>query len=111
MAVKLSSRDKKEINRLRKLFPSTIKVKVLFSKDGGFYAEIFAFKKKFVTQAETFPELIEMVSDAIATVLEIPKKYLPYMPTYLPPVSVAQRLGLYPLLKWKSLLPTTQIKS
>lgn len=110
MGTKLSSKDKEVINRFIKLFPPTIKVKVLSSKDGGFYAEIFAFGKKFVTQGETFPELIEMISDAIATVLEVPKKYLPYMPTYLPPVSEAQRLGLYPL-KWKFLLPTTQIKS
>jgi len=32
------------------------------------------------------------------------------MPTYLPPVSEAQRLSLYPL-KWKSLSPTIQMKS
>ncbi len=110
MRIKLLLKDKKKINRFIKLLPHTIQVKVLFSKDGGFYAEIFAFGKKFVTQSETFPELIEMVNDAVATVLEVPKKYLPYMPTYLPPVSESQRLGLYPL-KWKSLLPTTQIKN
>ncbi len=110
MVTKLSPKDKREINRFISLFPSTIQVKVLFSKDGGFCAEIFAFEKKLVTQAETFSELIEMVSDAIATVLEVPKKYLPYMPTYLPPASVAQRLGLYPL-RWRSLLPIIQMKN
>lgn len=95
---KLTSQDNKRICHFRKLFPSDIEVKVSLSEDGGYCAEITTFPG-CVTQAETFSELIEMVNDAVATVLEIPRKYLPYMPTYLPPLSLAQRFNIFPSLQ------------
>jgi predicted RNase H-like HicB family nuclease len=96
--VKLSSQDIKKINYFRNLFPHTIKVKVSLSSEGGFCVEILTFSG-CLTQAETFSELIEMVNDAVATMLEVPRKYLPHMPTYMPPVTLAQRLNVFPSLK------------
>lgn len=95
---KLLPQDNKKIRELRHLFPKKIEVRVLASEDGGYYAGILTFPG-CVTQAETFSELIEMVNDAVATVLEIPRKYLSYMPTYMPPLSLAQRLNVFPSRK------------
>ena len=44
-------------------------------------------------------ELIEMVNDAVRTHLEVPERYLPFMPTYRPPLTEATRLGLIPTKK------------
>ena len=93
--VKLTSQDHKKIHYFRSLFTHNIQVKVSLSKDGGYCAEILTFPG-CITQAETFSELIEMVNDAVATILEVPRKYLPYMPTYMPPMSLAQRLNVFP---------------
>ena len=41
-------------------------------------------------------DLIEMVTDCVATILEIPKKYLRFMPKYLPSVELAQAINAYP---------------
>jgi len=38
-----------------------------------------------------------MVNDAILTYLEIPKQYAPFMPAYVPPMSEAERLNLFPV--------------
>jgi len=95
---KLSSQDIKKVNYFRNLFPHTIKVKVSLSNEGGFCVEVLTFPG-CLTQAETFSELIEMVNDAVATILQVPRKYLPYMPTYMPPVTLAQRLNIFPSLK------------
>jgi len=92
---KLNSRDRKQIRYFRSLFPHTVQVKVSLSKDGGYFAEVLTFPG-CITQAETLSELIEMVNDAVSTVLEVPRKYLSYMPTYMPPLSLAQRLNVFP---------------
>lgn len=93
--VKFSSQDIKKIHYFRNLFPHTIEVKVSLSSEGGFCVEVLTFPGCF-TQAETFSELIEMVNDTVATILEVPRKYLPHMPTYMPPVTLAQRLNIFP---------------
>ena len=93
--VKFSSQDIKKINHFRNLFPRAVKVKVSLSEEGGFCVKVITFPG-CLTQAETFSELIEMVNDAVATILEVPRKYLPYMPTYMPPVTLAQRLNVFP---------------
>ena len=87
-----------EINTLRALFPQEISVKVERSKDGGFVAVINTFPG-CITQADSFSELIEMVNDAVRTYFEIPEQYTSYMPTYLPPVKVAQELDVFPMLR------------
>lgn len=85
-----------EINKLRGHFPKHITVRVERSQDGGFYAEVKSFPG-CVTEADTFSELIEMVNDAVKTYFEIPEQYLPYMPTYIPPLKEAQRLDVFPI--------------
>jgi predicted RNase H-like HicB family nuclease len=91
----LTFKNKKEIKKFRQFFPKKINVRVGFCEEGGFYAEVVTFPG-CITQAETFSELIEMVNDAVATVLEIPRKYLPHMPSYMPPLSLAQRFNVFP---------------
>jgi len=94
----LTIKDKEKIKNFHQLFPKKIGVKVVLCGEGGFCAEIVTFPG-CITQAETFSELIEMVNDAVATVLEIPRKYLPYMPSYMPPLSLAQHFNVFPSLK------------
>jgi predicted RNase H-like HicB family nuclease len=98
---KLAQKDIREINRLRSLFPRTIMVQVIRSEDGGFCAEIGTFPGCF-TEANTFSELIEMINDAVRTYLDIPGAYAPFVPNYLPPLEVAQRLDLFPVREKKT---------
>jgi len=91
----LSKKDEQKIKELRFLFPKKVNVKTYRSKDGGFCAEISSFPGCY-TEAETFSELIEMVNDVIRTYFNVSKKYAPFMPTFIPPISVAQKLGEFP---------------
>lgn len=93
---KLLKKDIKEINRLRCLFPSHISVKVYRSKDGGFCAEILTFPG-CQTEGETLSELIEMVNDAVKTYFEVPEKYISFVPSYTPPLKLAQELDVFPI--------------
>jgi len=90
-----------EINKLRGLFPRSINVRVERSKDGGFFAVVKTFPG-CITQADSLSELIEMVNDVVRTHFEIPGKFLPYMPTYLPPLKVAQQFDLFPITERKT---------
>ncbi|MEK7193181.1 MAG: hypothetical protein AAB652_00110 [Patescibacteria group bacterium] len=94
-AKKLTEKDKKEIRKLRALFPHEITVQVQRSEDGGFCAEILVFAG-CRTEADSFSELIEMINDAARTFLEVPERYISYVPTYLPTVETAQHLDAYP---------------
>lgn len=85
-----------QVNKLRSLFPKSVQVNVRRSKDGGFVAVIKTFPG-CITQADSFSELIEMVNDAIRTYFEVPKEYLPFMPTYLPLLKEAQRFDVFPI--------------
>jgi predicted RNase H-like HicB family nuclease len=96
--------DKKklsEVNELRGLFPKVIEVRIERSRDGGFVAAIKTLPG-CATQADSFSELIEMVNDAVRTYFEIPKKFSAYMPTYLPPLKVAQAFDLFPVRKQRT---------
>lgn len=95
----LTVKDKNAIRAFRNLFPREIGVRIQRSKDGGFVAEILKFGGQLHTEAETFSELIEMVNDAVITYLEIPKKHAPFMPSYIPPLKVAQEFGIFPAFK------------
>jgi len=94
--VNFNRKQSLEINKLRGLFPKSVTVRVERSKDGGFHAEIKSFPG-CVTEADTFSELIEMINDAVKTYFEIPEGYLPFMPTYIPPLKEAQRLDVFPI--------------
>ena len=97
----LTLRDKKEITRLRKLFPEEITVRIHRSIDGGFCAEILAYPGCF-TEGDTFSELIEMINDGVMTYFEIPEKYISFMPNYLASLAMAQKFGLFPVTEMKS---------
>lgn len=73
-----------EVRKLRALFPEKLEVHITRSEDEGFVARIDNFKGLF-TEGDNFSELIEMVNDAVKTYYEIPKKFIPYMPNYIPP--------------------------
>jgi predicted RNase H-like HicB family nuclease len=72
--------------------PSQIPVHVNRSQDGGFCAEVVSLPD-VRTEADTFSELIDMVSDAVLTHFEIPDKVRAYIPPYLPPLDRPPELG------------------
>lgn len=90
-----------EINKFKSLFPHNILVSVNRTED-GFVADIKTFPG-CMTQADSFADLIDMVTDAVRTYFEVPEKYLPFMPSYSPPISEAKRLGLFPVNNQKSI--------
>jgi predicted RNase H-like HicB family nuclease len=94
----LTKKDIKEINRLKGLFPDELTVYVRASEDGGLVCEIKTFPGCF-TQGENLFELVQMINDAVYTYLDIPQKYLAYMPNYSPSVKMAHDFGGLPLPK------------
>jgi predicted RNase H-like HicB family nuclease len=92
---KLTLKEQKEIQRLRGLFPREISAATRRSEDGGFFVHVTDLPGCF-TEANTLSELVDMVNDAVQTVLGIPEKYKSYMPSYIPPIQVAQRLDAFP---------------
>ena len=94
--VKLTKKETEKIKHFRLLFPHIIRVHVRRSQDGGFVVEILDYPG-CITEADTLSALIDMVNDAVYTMLEIPKKYISYMPVYLMPLGVAQRFNMFPI--------------
>jgi predicted RNase H-like HicB family nuclease len=92
----LTKKTQLEIRRLRAQFPPKVEVSVQRSADGGFVAAVTSMPGVF-TQANTLSELLDMVNDAIRCSLKVPQKYGGYMPTYLPPIEMAQALDAYPI--------------
>ena len=92
---KLTKEDIKKIRKFRALFPKIIKVKIIPCEEGGFTVRIHEFPQG-VTQADNLSDLIVMVGDCVATVINVPSKYLPYMPTYLPSMKLALDLNKFP---------------
>ena len=92
---------------LRKKFPAEVSVRVRRSEDGGFCAEILTYH--CFTEGDTFSELMEMVNDAVMTYFEVPQKYISFMPNYLPPLKVAQKFGMFPIIETENnlILKTT----
>ena len=88
----------KEVRKLRKLFPGKLTVSVGRSEDGTFLARINIASGLF-TEGSNFSELIEMVNDAVKTYYEIPEKFTPFMPNYVPPLEVAKDLDIFPTKK------------
>jgi len=98
MAKKITEKNIKKINELRRLFPDEITVRVQRSDCGKFCAEVITFSGCF-TESDTFSGLIEMVNDAVRTYFEIPEKYLSFMPDYLAPIKIAQQFNMFPVFK------------
>lgn len=94
----LSEKEIKQIVTLRELFPKEIWVSVRRSEDGGFVAEVKE-PRGVITEANTFSELIEMANDAMYTYLEVPERFVSFMPSYVPPLEVAQQFSVFPVVK------------
>ncbi|MEK7503845.1 MAG: hypothetical protein AAB577_02580 [Patescibacteria group bacterium] len=98
---KSTKKELVEINRFRSLFPKEIKVRIIPCEDGSrvsYTIRISEFPNA-ITEAENLDDLITMASDCVATVLRVPKKYLPFMPRYLPSMEIAQYMNAFPRLK------------
>lgn len=93
---KISPKEKEKIISLIKLFPAKISVTIHRSEDGGFWAEINDLDG-CATQGETLSELLEMINDCVYTYFDVPKKYLSFMPSYLPSVDLARKFNIFPL--------------
>ena len=107
---KLTPKDKQEINRLRSLFPAKIEVSVARAQEGGFVAEILTYPGCY-TEGETFSELLFMINDCLYTYFDIPEKYVSYMPEYLAPMSLAERLGIAPKKGILTSIPYEKVES
>lgn len=94
--VKLTKKEIERIQYFRHMFPREIEVDIRRSMDGGFVAEVLSFPG-CITEANTLSGLVEMVNDAIRTMLEVPKKYVPFVPEYLMPMKTAQRFNIFPI--------------
>jgi len=80
-------------------FPSSIKVRIKKSKDGGYWIEILSFPGCF-TQINDIKDLIVMVNDAIYCYLEIPEVYKTEMPRYFPNERMRKQLET-----WEKCIP------
>ena len=107
---KLTLKDKKEISQLRALFPKKIEVSVARAEEGGFVAEILTYPGCY-TEGETFSELLFMINDCLYTYFDIPEKYVSYMPEYLAPMSLAERLGVAPKRGVLTSIPYEKVES
>ncbi|PIR87282.1 MAG: hypothetical protein COU11_01290 [Candidatus Harrisonbacteria bacterium CG10_big_fil_rev_8_21_14_0_10_49_15] len=93
---KLTLKDKQALRRLNAQLPQQVLVSIRRSTDGGFVAEIVTLPG-VRTQGETFSELVAMLNDALYTYFEIPERYHPYVPTYLPRTEHAAKLLGFPV--------------
>ncbi len=107
---KLTPKEKKEIGRLRSLFPDKVEVSVARAKEGGFVAEIITYPGCY-TEGETFSELLFMINDCLYTYFNIPEKYVSSMPEYLAPMSLAERLGIVPKRGILTSIPYEKVES
>ena len=97
--MKFSKKEIQKINHFRNLFPKEINIKIRFCRESANYTVRILEFPSAVTQAENLDDLITMVSDCVATILNVPKKYLSDMPRYLPSVELAQFMNAFPKLK------------
>ena len=95
--LKLTKKDVQKINHFRALFPKHIYIQITPDTGGSYTIRILEFPNA-ITEAENLDDLITMVSDCVATILNVPKKYLPFMPRYLPSIELAQYMNAFPRL-------------
>ncbi len=77
----------------RSRIPDSIGVRIRESEDGGYWVEVKNLPG-CITQAENGQELFEMVNDAVFTYFDIPKEYIPFMPSFLPPEETRKRFDI-----------------
>jgi len=66
--------NEQKVKKYLGLLPKEVKVRMIFSPEEGFSAEVLNFPG-CITEGTSIAELISMVNHAIATYLEIPKDY------------------------------------
>ncbi|MBI3627457.1 MAG: type II toxin-antitoxin system HicB family antitoxin [Candidatus Sungbacteria bacterium] len=75
--------QKKDLTYYEQLLPQSVQVEVHQEEDGSFWARVLDFKGCY-TQGKDFRDLLEMVSDAIYTVLDVPEEFRAFLPRYIP---------------------------
>lgn len=73
----------KNLQFYKNLLPKRLNVEIHKTREGDFWARIKELSHCY-TQAENFPELIEMVNDAVFTHLEVPSKFRDKLGYYIP---------------------------
>lgn len=91
----MTLKEIKEIKELWKLFPRTIKVRIIPCEEGGYCAKVLEPESLVgvITEGETLLELTEMINDAIYCVLDIPEKYYSSMVVYRESQGLTKGLG------------------
>jgi|SRR3989344_1184958 len=72
-----------KLSYYEQLLPQSVQVEVHQEEDGSFWAKILDFDGCY-TQGKDFPDLMQMISDAIYTVLDVPEELRAFLPRYLP---------------------------
>lgn len=98
MSKKLTKKERELVVGYCKLFPQVIHVSVM-PCEGSLSIRIKEFPKAITQSDNSLTDLMAMIRDCTATVLRVPKKYLPFMPEYLPSMELAKKILSCPLKK------------
>ncbi len=72
-----------KLSYYEQLLPRSVRVEVHQEEDGSFWAKVLNFTGCY-TQGKNFSDLLEMVSDAIYTVHDVPEELRAFLPRYIP---------------------------
>jgi predicted RNase H-like HicB family nuclease len=86
--------DADTLYALQYKLPDSVRVTILEEPEGGYSARAEDLGGNVVTQADTGPELFEMVNDAILTSFDIPEEYRLLSKNYYPPAEVREQLKI-----------------
>ncbi|MDP3646294.1 MAG: hypothetical protein Q8R25_04365 [bacterium] len=78
--------NKHQVHEYRAKLPARISVRIL-NEDGGFWAKITTPDGKLsncYTQADTIPDLVSMINDAVKTHFDVPEKIREEVGFYVP---------------------------
>lgn len=92
-----SSPDPETLMALRYKLPVSLNVSIQEDPSGKYVARIHQFgnlRRPLVTEGETGQELLEMVNDAVFTVLDIPENYRQYMTVFVPAPEIRDQFGM-----------------
>jgi predicted RNase H-like HicB family nuclease len=77
------SKTQVKLSYYKQLIPQSVRVEVHQEKDGSFWARVLDFDGCY-TQGKDFSDLMQMISDAIYTVLDVPEELRAFLPRYFP---------------------------
>lgn len=72
-----------KLSYYEQLLPQSVRVEVHQEEDGSFWAKILDFTGCY-TQGKSFTDLLEMISDAVYIVNDVPEELRVFMPRYIP---------------------------